>query len=57
MIATGPGKILENGERQSMSVKVGDTIVFTKYAPNEVKIDDQELLIIREDDIMAVVEK
>lgn len=57
VIATGPGKILENGERQSMSVKVGDTIVFTKYAPNEVKIDDQELLIIREDDIMAVVEK
>ncbi len=57
VLAVGPGKVLENGQRQEMSVKVGDTVVFTKYAPNEVKIDGEEVLIIREDDIMAVVEK
>ncbi|HLD19994.1 MAG TPA: co-chaperone GroES [Patescibacteria group bacterium] len=57
VLAIGPGKVLENGQRQAMSIKVGDTVVFTKYAPNEVKIDGEEVLIIREDDIMAVVEK
>jgi|APSaa5957512493_1039668.scaffolds.fasta_scaffold65622_1 chaperonin GroES len=56
VVAVGPGKILENGSRQDISVSVGDTIVFAKYAPNEIKVDGDELLIIREEDIMAVVE-
>ncbi len=60
IIAVGPGKMLENGTRQAMSVKVGQTVLFTKYAPNEVKIDEkgkeEEYLVISESDILAIIE-
>ncbi|MBI4652965.1 co-chaperone GroES [Candidatus Kuenenbacteria bacterium] len=55
VIAVGPGKLLDNGKRASMEVKVGDKVLFTKYSPNEIKIDDQELLVINESDIMAIL--
>lgn len=57
VIALGPGKLLENGERQKMSVKVGDKVLFTKYSPNEVKVDEVEYLVISESDILAIIEK
>lgn len=53
--AVGPGKLLENGQRASMSVKVGDIIVFKKYAPDEVKVSGKEYLVISESDVLAVV--
>ncbi len=56
VIATGPGKLLDSGERASMSVKKGDTVVFGKYSGTEVKVDGEELLVMKEDDIMAVIE-
>ena len=56
VMAVGNGKLLESGERAKMDVKVGDKILFTKYGPTEVKIDEEELLIIGESDIMAVME-
>ncbi len=56
VIATGPGKRLENGQRAEMDVKVGDMVVFKKYAPDEIKVDDKEFFILSESDIMAIVE-
>jgi chaperonin GroES len=56
IIAVGEGKLLENGTRQKPSVKNGDKVVFTSYSGNEVKIDDEEYLIMSEEDILAVVE-
>ena len=56
VIAIGNGKILDNGEVRSLDVKVGDQILFGKYSGTEVKVDNEELLVMREDDIMAVVE-
>lgn len=56
VIAVGPGKMLENGTRSAMSIKVGDKVVFKKYSPDEVKIDDVEYLVISESDVMAVIE-
>jgi len=56
IIAVGPGRILENGILAPMSVKVGDKIIFTKYAPNEVKIDNVEYLVLRESDILAIIQ-
>jgi chaperonin GroES len=53
-VAVGNGKILENGTRLEMSVKEGDTILFGKYSGSEVKIDGEEYLILREDDVLAV---
>jgi chaperonin GroES len=55
--AVGKGKVLENGTKLDMSVKVGDRILFSKYAGNEVKIDGVEHLIMREDDILGIIEK
>ena len=55
VIAVGPGKF-EDGKRTPMDVKVGDTVLFTKYGPNEVKVDEKEYLIAREEDILAVLE-
>lgn len=57
VIAVGPGKVLENGQRSSMDVKVGDTVVFTKYGPHEIKVEGTEYLIVSESDIMAVITK
>lgn len=56
ILAIGTGKLLENGEVRKLDVKVGDKILFGKYSGTEVKVDDQELLVMREDDIMAVFE-
>ena len=56
VISVGPGKMLESGSRSSMDVLVGQTVLFKKYAPDEVKVDDVELLIIRMDDVMAIEE-
>ena len=54
--AVGNGKILENGEVRKMDVKVGDRVLFGKYAGQTVKVDGQELLVMREEDIMGVLE-
>lgn len=55
VIAVGPGKMSESGKRLEMSVKVGDKILFKKYAPNQVKIDNQEYLIIEESEVLAIL--
>ena len=57
VIAVGKGKILEDGKLQALDVKVGDRILFGKYSGTEVKIEDEEHLIMREDDILGVIEK
>ena len=56
VIAAGNGKISENGDVRALDVKVGDTVLFGKYAGTEVKVEGEELLVMREDDIVAVVE-
>jgi chaperonin GroES len=53
----GNGKVLDNGEQRGLDVKVGDTILFGKYSGTEVKVEGEELLVMREDDIMAIIEK
>ncbi len=55
VIAVGPGRVTDDGKRQDVDVKEGDRILFAKYAGTEVKIDEEELLIMREDDVLAVV--
>ena len=54
VVAVGNGKILENGETRKLDLKVGDKILFGKYSGPEVKVDGTDLLVMREDDIMAV---
>jgi len=54
VVAVGNGKILENGETRKLDLKVGDKILFGKYSGTEVKVDGTDLLVMREDDIMAV---
>lgn len=56
VIAVGPGKFDEDGKRMPMTLKKGDKVLFTKYGPSEVKVDDKEYLIAREDDIIAIIE-
>src|SRR5687768_9033936 len=56
VMAVGQGKVLESGVRLEMTLKVGDRILFGKYSGNEVKIDGEELLIMREDDVLGVIE-
>ncbi|HHM05854.1 MAG TPA: co-chaperone GroES [Gammaproteobacteria bacterium] len=56
VIAVGNGKILDNGEQRALDVKVGDKVLFGKYAGTEVKVEGEDLLVMREDDIMAVIE-
>lgn len=56
VLAVGPGRILENGTRVPMEVKVGDRVIFAKYAGTEVRLDDKEYLVMRESDILAVIE-
>ncbi|PIY73944.1 MAG: co-chaperone GroES, partial [Candidatus Portnoybacteria bacterium CG_4_10_14_0_8_um_filter_40_50] len=56
VIAIGPGKIDESGKRIPMNVKKGNIVLFTKYGPNEVKIDGKEYLIAKEEDILAIIE-
>ena len=57
IVAVGSGRMLDNGERVALAVKKGDTVLFTSYAGNEVTIDGQEYLLMREEDILAVVKK
>ena len=57
VIAVGTGRIDESGKRIPMDVKKGDLILFGKYSGNEIKVDDKELLIMREEDVLAVIEK
>ena len=57
VIAVGKGKILENGEVRALDLKVGDKILFGKYAGTEIKVEGEELLVMREDDVMGVIEK
>jgi len=56
VVAVGNGKILDDGSKRELDIKVGDTVLFGKYSGTEVKVDDDELLVMREDDIMAVIE-
>jgi chaperonin GroES len=57
VIAVGKGKILENGEVRALDLKKGDKVLFGKYSGTEVKVDGEDLLVMREDDVMAVIEK
>ncbi|MEZ5582146.1 MAG: co-chaperone GroES [Candidatus Competibacteraceae bacterium] len=57
VIAVGNGKILDNGDNRPLDVKVGDEVLFGKYSGTEVKIDNEELVVMREDDLMAIIEK
>ncbi len=56
VVAVGSGKILENGKKQPLDIKVGDRVLFGKYAGTEVKIEGEEHLILREDDILGIIE-
>ena len=55
VVSVGPGRTLDNGKRIEMEVKAGDTVLFAKYAGTEIKLEDEELLVIRESDLLAVV--
>ena len=57
VVAVGNGKVLKNGSLQPLDVKVGDRVLFGKYSGTEVKIDGEETLILREDDILGIIEK
>jgi chaperonin GroES len=57
VLAVGNGKILEDGRVIPLDVKVGDEVLFGKYSGNEIKVDGEELVVMREDDIMAVFDK
>jgi chaperonin GroES len=56
VVSIGDGKLLDDGTRGEMQVKVGDRVIFSSYAGETFKVDDQELLLMREDDILAVIE-
>ena len=56
VIAVGPGKVTDNGQRVTSEVKAGDKVLFGKYAGTEIKIDGEEHLILREDDVLAIIE-
>ena len=55
VIAVGNGKILDNGNKVALDVKAGDKILFGKYSGTDIKIDDEEFLILREDEVLAIV--
>ena len=56
VLAIGPGKLNDKGERTPLSVKVGDTVLFKKYGPDEIEIDSKKYLVGDEDDILAIIE-
>jgi chaperonin GroES len=56
VVATGPGKLLDSGDRGGMSVKIGDVVFYGKYAGTEVKVEGEELKIMRETDILGIVQ-
>ena len=55
VVAVGTGKLLDNGQRATPEVKVGDGVVFSKYSGSEIKVDDKDYLIVRESDILAIL--
>lgn len=55
VLAVGPGKVAENGSRIPMEVKVGDKVIYSKYAGTEVKVDGVEYLVLRESDVLAII--
>ncbi len=57
VIAVGNGRVLDNGETRPLAVKEGDRVLFGKYAGTEIKIEGEELLMMREDDVLGVIEK
>jgi chaperonin GroES len=57
VISAGPGKMMEDGKRSVMGVKAGDRVLFGKYSGTEIKIDDEEYVIMREEEILAVLKK
>ncbi len=57
VIAVGPGKLLDNGKRSQMSVKVKDEVFYAKYIGNEVEVDGEKFVILRESDVLGIVEK
>ena len=56
VIAVGPGKMLDNGNRAPMEIAVGNKVIFKKYSPDDLKIDGEEVLVLKQDDIIAIVE-
>ena len=56
IVAAGPGRILDDGKRESMDVKIGDKVLYAKYAGTEFKVEGDELLIVSQKDILAIVE-
>lgn len=56
VLAVGPGKTLDNGTVAALEVKVGDKVVYSKYGGTEIKVDGQEVIILRQDDILGIVE-
>ena len=57
VIAVGPGKVLDSGKMMPMDVKVGDKIIYGKYGGTEVKVGDEEYIILRQDDVLAILDK
>ena len=57
VIAVGPGALLDSGEARELTVSVGDRVLFSKYSASDIEIDGEELLIIRESDILAILER
>ncbi|MFT4582761.1 MAG: chaperonin GroES [Gammaproteobacteria bacterium] len=56
VVAVGNGKVLDSGDVRALDIKVGDKVLFGKYSGTEVKVDSEDLLVMREDDIMAVID-
>ncbi len=57
VVAVGPGKRDESGKRHALEVKKGDKVIFTKYGPNEIKVEEKDYLIAKEEDILGIIEK
>ncbi len=57
VIAVGPGKVNDDGKRSPMEVKAGDRVLIGKYSGSEIKLDDQEVVIVREDEILGILDK
>ena len=57
VIAAGPGKLTDDGNRAAMSVKIGDTVLYGKYSGTEVEVDGDELMIMRESELLGIIEK
>lgn len=57
VVAVGPGKVLDNGKTAPMEVKIGDRVVYSKYGGSEIKINGSEFIVLRQDDVLGIVEK